>query len=309
MKVHLEKVLERDVDFVLINSFLYNKKVLKLFLDKIGLNDYKVIECYHSYADFNGESDVTVILENGNDKIGLLIEDKIDAIAMPDQQARYELRGNSGVENGKYNRFYTYIVAPNDYIESNSEAKKYPNKISYEELLELIHPDDILSKTIIQKALEQKQKGYSVIENKNVTNFWKKYYEYISINYPELNINNINTPRGDRAQWPLFKTPVDYILIYHKADRGYIDLTFPGVGNYYSEISKIIGDNLDADMSIQKTGKSMAVRINGPEVNFNDEFENYLSEVKFCLDSVVRLQDLLKKIDYKSILSLKGKDD
>lgn len=36
MKVIVEKVLERDIDLLIINKFIYDKKVLNLFLNKIN---------------------------------------------------------------------------------------------------------------------------------------------------------------------------------------------------------------------------------------------------------------------------------
>ena len=47
----------------------------------------------------DGESDITVILSNEINKIALLIEDKIDAHAMPMQPERYIKRGKKGIEN------------------------------------------------------------------------------------------------------------------------------------------------------------------------------------------------------------------
>ena len=51
---------------------------------------------------------------------------------MPEQCSRYEVRGNLGVSNGDYDEFSVFIVAPEKYLNENAEAKKYPNKVSYE---------------------------------------------------------------------------------------------------------------------------------------------------------------------------------
>ena len=57
-------------------------------------------------------------------------------------------------------------------------------------------------------------------------------------------------------------------------------------------------------MIIARTNKSMSIRIKCPVIRFDDKFENYLNEMKISLDSVVRLQNLLSKIEYKKILDL-----
>ena len=56
--------------------------------------DYTVREIYLSKADKDGESDITVIVESPDKRIGLLIDDKIDAIDMPEQAERYKIRGD-----------------------------------------------------------------------------------------------------------------------------------------------------------------------------------------------------------------------
>ena len=100
MNIIMEKVLERDIDLLMMNKFIYDQNVIDYFLNKIGKKDYKVISIQHSLMDQEaGESDITIILEKDNHKIGLLIEDKIDAIAMPNQRERYNIRGNKGIEN------------------------------------------------------------------------------------------------------------------------------------------------------------------------------------------------------------------
>jgi len=60
----MEKVFERDIDLLMINKFCSEEKVTKYFSSKIGLDNYKVVKAQHSIMDENGESDITIILEN-----------------------------------------------------------------------------------------------------------------------------------------------------------------------------------------------------------------------------------------------------
>ena len=130
MELIFEKVLERDIDLLMINKFVTDKNILELFLKKINKQGYKVFNIQHSLMDQkDGESDITVIVEKDNHKIGLLIEDKIDAIAMPNQRNRYNARGRKGIDNNQYDDFFVFMIAPNDYLKSNSEAQLYENQI------------------------------------------------------------------------------------------------------------------------------------------------------------------------------------
>ena len=135
LSIKFEKILERDVDLMIINQISFNKSFLILFLDKISKKNYIVESIEHSLMDQeDGESDITVILSNGINKIALLIEDKIDAHAMPMQPERYIKRGKKGIENKQYDEFYDFLVAPQEYLESNMEAKQYTYRVSYEEM-------------------------------------------------------------------------------------------------------------------------------------------------------------------------------
>ena len=303
MKIEMEKVFERDIDLLMISKFCNDKNIVEFFSSKIDLHNLKVEVSQHSIMDENGESDITIILNDGNEKIAFLIEDKIDAVAMPNQRARYDIRGKKGIANGLYNKFYVFIIAPKDYLSTNNEAQKYENQISYEELIE-IFKDDIYAKSLLEQAIEEKKKGYVIIENSNVTRFWESYYEYIDDNYSMLNINRVNGPRGSDASWPIFNTPIKQYKIRHKSDRGYMDLEFPKMAEKYFDFLEIVKNDLDEDMTVHVTSKSISIRILVPKIDFKQEFTNYMSEMKTCMESVVRLQKLLTKLNLKEINNL-----
>ena len=157
------------------------------------------------------------------------------------------------------------------------------------------------------ERLESGPINTALIEDKNVTLFWQKYYDYIEKNYPKLNIKRYEGPRGSNAWWPGFIVPVKGLKIDHKSNRGDVDLSFEGLGNYYSEISNLLDGYLDENMIIVQTGKSMSIRIKVPIVKFNENFEDYIYEVNESLKAVERLYNLVNKINYNEILKLKEK--
>ena len=303
MEFNIKKVYERDIDLYIINKFINDSKFKELFLKKINCKNYQVCKCLHSFADENGESDITIILENDNRKIGLLIEDKINAIAMPKQYERYILRAEKQKHEGLFDNYYIFIVAPKSYIDSNMEAKKYDNKISYEEMLDYIS-GDVNGENLIKKAIEEKKKGYKVVENKAVTLFWEQYYELVENKFSDLKLNRIKGPRGSDANWPIFSTQIKKVKILHKADRGYVDLTFRRVSQYYSEVYDIVKNVLKENMKLEQTEKSLAIRIDVPEIDFKKDFEEQEENVIKCLEVVRELQEFMKKIDYMEILRL-----
>ena len=307
MEFSIEKVSERDIDLYIINKFINDSKFKELFLEKINCKNYQVCKCLHSFSDEHGESDITIILENDNRKIGLLIEDKINAKAMPEQYKRYILRAEKQKHEGLFDNYYIFIIAPKSYIDSNNEAQKYDNKISYEEILDYIS-GDVYGESLIKKAIEEKKKGYDVVENKAVTLFWEKYYEMVENRFSDLKLNRYEGARGSDANWPIFFTPIEKIQIFHKSDRGFVDLTIRSVSQYYFEVYDIVKNVLKENMTLQKTGKSLAIRIRVPKIDFEKDFKEQEENVIKCLEVVRELQKFMRKIDYMEILRLDGKN-
>ena len=303
MEFNIGNVYERDIDLYIINKFLNDSKFKELFLKKINCQNYQVCKCLHSLSDENGESDITIILENDNRKIGLLIEDKINAIAMTEQYKRYILRAEKQKHKGLFDNYYIFIIAPKSYIDSNTEAKKYDNKISYEEILDYIS-GDVYGESLIKKAIEGKKKGYEVVENKPVTLFWEKYYDMVENRFSDLELKTKKGPKGSKTRWPVFHTPIKKIHIIHESNKGCLELRFRNVSLYYSEVYDIVKNILKENMKLKRTGKSLAIRIDVPEIDFKKDFEEQEKNVIKCLEVVRELQEFMKKIDYMEILRL-----
>lgn len=156
------------------------------FLEKVGLkwtDNWSVRSISHSVMTNDGETDVEVVLYDDKKKIALLIEDKIDAVAQPEQQLRYEKRAKKDIEAGKYDECHIFIVAPQKYLEGNKEAGKYANNLSYESIREVLFDD--YEKALIDKALDESKHGYVPIEDRKVTEYWDALYNYIDEQFPD----------------------------------------------------------------------------------------------------------------------------
>ena len=57
-------------------------------------------------------------------------------------------------------------------------------------------------------------------------------------------------------------------------------------------------------MTVHVTGKSISIRLIVPEIDFKQDFLNYVNEMKISIDSVVNLQDLLFELDHSRIENL-----
>ena len=127
MDIIFDNIYERDMDMLLMRQFIKNNDAfVSLFLNKCNLDaDYTVLKVENSIMTNDGETDVGALLSIAGKKVAFLIEDKIDAIAQPEQSRRYEIRAEKAKQNGDFEEYYIFIVAPQKYLDGNKEAAKY----------------------------------------------------------------------------------------------------------------------------------------------------------------------------------------
>jgi hypothetical protein len=304
MNIKIEKVYERDIDLLMINNFSKGL-LIDLFLEKVNKKDFVIDSIEHSLQNQFGESDITVFLSKGKNKIALLIEDKIDAPAMEDQAARYKLRGEKLIDDKIVDEYFVFIIAPQKYLDTNEEAKLYPNKVSYEELLKNVN--DEYSKSLLEKALDESKAGYNVIEDKAVTKFWNDLYDYIEELYKNVLKIKINRgAKGSRSFWPTFNTNYKSIKIIYKSNQGNVEIEFPRISSKFNELKKAFISKGIENNEIVVKGDSVVIQKRVPAVNFSDEFDINKDNVDIALQTVIQLEELLESKElylvYENIL-------
>lgn len=299
LKYVFDKIEERDVDFIIMRAFAELPEFRRLFLQRIGYEFCEVVSIEHSFMDNElGESDITIIIKSENKQIGLLVENKINARAMQEQCARYTRRGKKGKEDGLYDEFAVFLVAPQSYMNHNDEAKKYPNRISYEEIRGIFEDaEKVYDAEIIEGAIKKQAQGYMVQEVPAITEFWRKLYNYSCISKRALEMYEVEGPKGARATWPQFKIPLKGAELYYKARYGFCDLQFSGKLYDSIRLKKELRNFIDGDMHWAETGTSLSLRIKKMPMNFNKPFESYIEEVEDMLCAIERLTLLAIKFN------------
>lgn len=313
MNIKFLDVIERDIDMLVLEEMVLSQEFVDIFLSKVGLSGAKVVEVEHSKMDVElGETDITVVVQNGDSKHGLLIEDKIDAIAQPEQCKRYDERGKLGVKNNDYDSYDVFIVAPQKYIIDNEEASKYPNKVLYEELVNYFSKKtDIHSKfklIQLEQAISNQKNGYKVVEVASVTRFWNEYIDYQGKHYSYINSMNHKGPKGAKSTWPTFKTVHKDITIVHKTEKGYVDLSFRGgyekIHMLIEWLEEVLGDLNELGVTVEPAGKSAVLRKKVPIVDVFDEFSKYKAEVEEGFKAIDMLNYIAKKLDARRLKEL-----
>ena len=301
-------VNERDMDLLFMHAFLTDSGFVDLFLRKAGIagKGYAVLEVELSKTDVDlGETDITVILNDGVQKVALLIEDKINAMEMPQQQERYDQRGRLGIERGEYDDFKVFMVAPQLYLDSIKDKREgYRHQISYEEIAKYFRENTSAVNRVraqqIEQALDKAKKQYQVTIHETAVASFKKYAAFQREHYPALDLRNRVSSERVNGWWPRFSTPYPGACVYHKTPQGFADLTFSGKAEkkpLLDQIAEKLRKNNMADVQSVATGKSVALRIKVPEINMDTKFEEWdMNNLDQCFDAIQRLVNIAEII-------------
>ncbi len=300
MNVVLKAAFERDVDLVLVRCFYDNNAVAQLFLNG---ND-QILEIHHSAMELHGESDLLIIAQRDGKRHAILIEDKIDAPAQPNQYERYCERGERGIADGRWSGYTVFITAPHRYLESDCEARKYPHKVSFEVILDQLKTvNDPVSLAILDTALKRSEGSLPAVVDEAVTAFWEHYYDYHAQNAPHLMLCVNRCKKGPNATWPEFRTNLFKTKILHKSAQGCVDLQFRGLAEKVSQLEQLLKTYVTENMIVGKAGDSAIVRIYVPAMDFSKPFEQYESDMADVFSAVARLTNLAAALNQGNVLA------
>jgi hypothetical protein len=303
----VERKYERDIDLLLAEEFSVSAIFATWFLEQTksfkGI-DAKVLDVYVSRSDSTGESDLVVVFERlgGGNRFALHIEDKIDALLQPEQEARYRLRGEAEVLRGDYSEFEVVLCSPASYPEVHAEAASFDSFVTYEAIstyLKSQHPEDprVLYKANFMTTAAMKNANTWTRQDDARTNaFWKAAYEIATAEFPDLEMKPLTVTKD--STWINFR-PLDMptrprrIYISFKGDRGFMDLTFTAcfARLFLPKIRSILA----GDMTVHQTGKSTAIRIQVEAVEIRDLDDAVLAQIRNAFAACVRLVQFYRK--------------
>ena len=299
---NLNKILytsERDIDLLLLEEINVNAEFSNwLYQESRGCSttETKCVGAWHSVTHPQlGESDLVVKYD---DDSVILIENKIDAPAQPEQAARYKMRGERGIEETLWSEFVTIIIAPERYLENNPEAKSYDSHISYEKIRNWFKDEKskraIYRAQILNEAIEQNRRGYSPVADDRVTRFWLSYWEMARNQFPVLEMTQPGNKPAN-SDWPYFRPKVlgDKLEIVHKMAQGKVDLQIRDAAEKLDQIREFVDD---PTLEVVATGKSGSVRMVTAPVDRFGSFEAQKNEIVRALESAEKLLQIGKEI-------------
>lgn len=124
---------------------------------------------------------------------------------------------------------------------------------------------------------------------------WLYCFHLVQNIAPELGMLEPKPPKALMGGWidlkPTSAVPTDTWITY-KTNRGYVDFHVKGMAesiSIFEDFKDQFAPLLTPEMSLEKTGKSAAIRIKVPLVNFKEEFSEQESSVESAIYAAKRL--------------------
>lgn len=290
---YLQSVDERDVDLLLMEEFHITPEFVAWFARQAGLEAAAQFDgAWHSLCDYDGETDLLLRVRIGEERVAVLIENKIAAPEQEAQDQRYHLRGARAREAGRYDRFVTAICAPQVYLDGLSASSAYEYRVAYEAIRDWFGdqpgPRATWRRAIFEEAIEQGRRGYVMKVHAGKTAFHHAYWRHLQANHPEF-IMARPGPKGAKSDWMLFKGSgfPKGVKLVHKNDQGCVDLEFERT--LATDLAQMRSPGWPADVRVLQRGKSAALSLLVPQCDMGGPFEEQLTVVQAALGAASRL--------------------
>lgn len=306
-------ICERDMDLLFAESVLTDSDFCRLLVEKTDLKGkpFQILGVELSKSDSDlGESDITIVLKADGIKYGFLVEDKIDAIAMPEQHGRYVKRGEKGIKAGEYNEFRVFVFCPEKYYSNNDEAKLYEHLLTYEECKAFFDakadPISAFRSQQIKQAITKAKKPPITNVDEKANAFLRQYIRYQKEYYPSL---DLSTKEDKNGWWTDFRTELGHVWINHKIREGFVDLTFPKALDKIDRaraIAEWMRQHKIPDASVKPAKSSAMIRIHVPKLEMLKGFEFVdKDELNQCFDVIKELTDFANMIETANSITVR----
>ena len=278
----ISKIYERDMDLVLVEE-LESSSEFRIWLAArvFGLDRFvSHLQAIHSVVDgSNRESDVVYrFMAHPEGNVGdpvpvaILLENKIDAVAQPNQGRDYRNRGNAGKDRGDWQDYRTCLVAPKSYLDVAHDLVNFDESISYEEILAYFvsrkERDERFrwKARLVGDAILKKKTGYTPNISEPATEFVLAYHQ-MATRFPRLQMPTPK-PRPAGSTWISFRPDnlPKGTSIEHQVTAGAVKLFIQNAAGRIDELKELLRPFLSPEMDIEQAGKSVTVVIKVPPI-------------------------------------------
>ncbi|ANW96165.1 hypothetical protein AXE80_07695 [Wenyingzhuangia fucanilytica] len=296
----VESIQERDVDLILLEELSTDNSFCEWFVRELNLPHLSSVNgAWRSISAFGlGETDILFSYNSNDQKIFLLIENKLDTKFQHEQFNRYLKRADEYLAQKECDNVFVILIAPNLYCENQSEFENY---LTYEIIAERLKfigtKRNLFKSNLLEIATEKLRRGYQPVNSVPVQSFWHLYWQFKEENYSSLIMKKPDIVPHN-SDWPmLFDDRLKNIVFYHKLGQGNTDATFKG---FSEEVEFKIKELLPKWAKLEKHSKSFSIRVFSGKIDRTQDFNKQLENVDNGLKNINRLRNWI--IENKNII-------
>lgn len=293
--IPVEAIRERDIDLILLEELSTDLDFSKWFIEELRLPTLsKTYGAWRSITDFGiGETDILMSYFSEQNKILVLIENKLDATFQDEQLNRYQQRATEYKERGECFEAYAVLVAPEHYCHNQSHFKRF---VTYEKISQRLESlgssRGLFRSQLLKIAIEKLRRGYQPVNSEPVQKFWKDYWMYKEKHYPSLKMKEPNVIPYN-SDWPmLYHKDLPEFTFRHKLRQGNVDVTLGSIDEAKkSEIQNLLPDHINW----VEHARTISLKIFTGELDRTSSFDDQISVVENGLKALAELSSWILK--------------
>ena len=292
---------EGEMDLLIGEEMVGNAKFFAWLLEQAAQPPGSLISVGRSQATVHGETDLLVIYETLEGiRRALLIEDKIAAVFMPDQDRRYRKRLDEGIRAGQWSGGATVLIAPQKYLDG-AGGKDFDAYVSYEAALHEIEAEQQNPRTAFKAAMLRAASGKAAkpwvkVGDERLSAFYEELIAHALARNPELPIPHDRRERAPTSKWIVFglpNWPRNRVSVEIKPHNGVVDLRLAGVT--HQAAVDVLARGLGPGMSIAVARGSIAIRLLSPRIDVDQALAPQIALWEAMLDNCRSLMRFLNE--------------
>ncbi len=266
----INKFVERDIDMLVAEELRVNATFCEWVMNEFGKSEdliFPALTTNVSVVEDGSEADVVATFKTKSNLLHrLFIENKIDAILMPEQLERYVRRAEGEVRREIVSDFSILFLTPSSYF-----ATKLPDgvkQISFEEAAQaLVAQGDLRSQYRASLLMSARPLRTPAARDAHVSatdpyikDWWDRVYAMLDREFPGFFVHKTRYPRS------VFFAPETpgqgrYLRVDLKGQKGEVELAFKKISA--AALRELVAKMDELPGQIVSNGRSSAIQIAG----------------------------------------------
>ena len=296
-KFKIDRINTRDVDLLVAENIASNADFARLFMEDAPFERLKLLSLTLWQDDNPAQADIKALFETEKGLILLLLQDNIAKVVDKASQDKARQAGQKSIDEGECNDYRCCLMAPQNYLDANTEELQGFPAVSYQAIREAL-AGDAWAEFVLDRAIAERSHPFSARKNKSTIDFWDKYSKYVRNVFPDLEMKRFREKTGFQSTDVRFMTKMAGVSIYHKAHQGVVDVLVRLKNWDYARFEESMRPYLFPGMKVKPMGRNALIYIEVPVIHFSGDFDAQLPYLDKALEAAVEMQEFMQELDY-----------